>query len=130
MSEISFNIYGMKLDKGYFPSWKVSKNLVSKVTQIVPYLYRVQIVYCQICTYTVWFSLVCAHFWNKIETFQCKSHWTFLIFWDQLKMMSGLNMYRRKNAWFCFLFIVCVHSSHKTEKFCFWKSWKYFNSFW
>ena len=34
-----------------------------------------------------------------------------------------------KNVWFCFISIVWVHFSHKTEKFRFWKSLKYFTNF-
>ena len=47
-----------------------------------------------------------------------------LLFWDQWKMISDLNI---KNAWFCFISIVWVHFSHETEKLWFWKTLKYFN---
>ena len=45
-------------------------------------------------------------------------------------MVSDLNMFHGKNVWFCFISIAWVHFSHKTEKFWFWKSLKYFNSLW
>ena len=35
-----------------------------------------------------------------------------------------------KNVWFCFISIIWVDFSHKTKKFLFWKSFKYFNIFW
>ena len=50
----------------------------------------------------------------------------FLILIDQWEMMSDLNMSRVKMSGFCFIFIVCVHVSHKTDKFRFWKLLKYF----
>ena len=34
-----------------------------------------------------------------------------------------------KNVWLCFIFIVHVQFRHKTEKFRFWTSLKYFNYF-
>ena len=42
----------------------------------------------------------------------------------------GLDYVLWKNVWFCFISIVQVHFSHKTQKFRFWKSLKYFNIFW
>ena len=36
----------------------------------------------------------------------------------------------RRNVWFCFISIVWVHCSHRTKKFWFWKSLRYFNIFW
>ena len=36
----------------------------------------------------------------------------------------------RKNVSFCFISIFWVHFSHKTKKFQFWKSLKYFNILW
>ena len=51
------------------------------------------------------------------------SNWNILVFCDQWKMMSDLNMSMEK-IWFCFIFIAWVHFSHKTEKFQFWKSLK------
>ena len=46
-----------------------------------------------------------------------------------MKNDVGFKYIPRKNVWFCFMFIVLVHFSHKTEKFRFWKSLKYFNIF-
>ena len=53
----------------------------------------------------------------------------FLVFCDQSKMMSDLNM-SHENVWFCFISIAWIHFSHKAEKFWFWKSLKYINTFW
>ena len=46
--------------------------------------------------FILFWSLVCANFWNKIERCQYKSHWNNSVFWDQWKMMSDLNMSQRR----------------------------------
>ena len=45
------------------------------------------------------------------------------------KMMSDLNMFHGKNVWLCFISIIFVHFCHKTEKYLFSNSLKYFNFF-
>ena len=52
----------------------------------------------------------------------------FSILWA-MKNDVRLKFIPWKNLWFCFIFIVWVHFSHKTEKCWFWKSLKYFNIF-
>ena len=42
----------------------------------------------------------------------------------------GFEIVPWKNVWFCFISTVWVHFSHKTKKFRFWTSLKYFNIFW
>ena len=44
-------------------------------------------------------------------------------------MMSDLNMFHGKNVWLCFISIIFVHFCHKTEKYLFSNSLKYFNFF-
>ena len=48
----------------------------------------------------------------------------------QMKNTVRIEYTPRKNVWFCFSSIVWVRFSHKTEKFQFWKSLRYFNIFW
>ena len=52
-----------------------------------------------------------------------------LCFLMKKKMTSDSNMPHEKFSDFCFTSIVPVHFSHKTEKFRFLKSFKYFNTF-
>ena len=64
----------------------------------------------------------------KLRNFNFESHWNTLICFD--KKSVRFEYVPWKNVWFCFISIVWVHFSHKTEKFRFWKSLKYFNIFW
>ena len=69
---------------------------------------------CQICTYFVWFYfilLVCAHFRNQIEK----------IFLWPMKNDIRFEYVPLKNVLFCFISIIWIHFSLKTEKFRFTK---------
>ena len=66
----------------------------------------------------------------KLRNFDFESHWNTLIFFDKKRYGVRFEYVPWKNVWFCFISIVWVHFSHKTEKFQFWKSLKYFNIFW
>ena len=72
-----------------------------------------------------WFTLVI-----KLRNFNIESHWNILIIFDKERYRVRFEYVPWKNIWFCFIFIVWVHFSHKTEKFRFWKSLKYINIFW
>ena len=65
----------------------------------------------------------------KLRNFDFESHWNTLIFFDKKRYGVRFEYVPWKNVWFCFISIVWVHFSHKTEKFRFWKSLKYFNIF-
>ena len=56
----------------------------------------------------------------RLKSSNYKSHWNMLVLFEYVP---------QKNIWFCFNSIVLVHFSHKTEKYQFWKSLKYFNIF-
>ena len=56
----------------------------------------------------------------KLRKFHFESHWNTIRF----------EYIPRKNDWFCFISIVCVHFSHKTDKCRFCWFLKYFNIFW
>ena len=64
----------------------------------------------------------------KLRNFDFESHWKTLIVFFFLNMVSDINISHEKCLIF-FIFIVWVHFSHKTEKFWFWRSLKYFNVF-
>ena len=66
----------------------------------------------------------------KLRNFDFGSHWSTLIFFDKKRYGVRVEYVSWKNVWFCFISIVWVHCSHKTEKFRFWKSLKYFIIFW
>ena len=68
-------------------------------------------------------------FTTKLKDANYKSHWNTLVSFDQWKMMSDW-LWPMENVWFYFIFIVWVNFSHKTWKYRFWKSVKYFNMFW
>ena len=65
----------------------------------------------------------------KLRGANYKSHWNILVFCDQWKLMSDQIDVPWKNVWYCFIHVVWVHFSHKTEKFWFWEWLKYFNTF-
>ena len=61
---------------------------------------------------------------TKPRNFDFESHWNTLIFlWYSVK----LEYAPWEDVWFCFISIIWVQFSHKTEKFRFWKSLRYFN---
>ena len=66
----------------------------------------------------------------KLRNFDFESHWNTLIFFDKKRYGVRFEYVPWKNVWFCFISIAWVHFSHKTEKFRFWRSLKYFNVFW
>ena len=93
----------------------------------------------------------------RLKSANYKSHWNILVFYNQWKLMSDLNMSRGKMSDFVsfplygltlviklrnfdfeghsntLTFLMKkdrVSDSHKTEKFRFWKSFKYFYNFW
>ena len=57
------------------------------------------------------------------------AYWNIFIF-DKERYGVRFEYVTWKNVWFCFISIAWVHFSHKTEKFWFWKSLKYFNNLW
>ena len=63
----------------------------------------------------------------KLGNFDFESHVNTLIFFDKKRYVVRFEYIPLKYVWFCFIFIASVHFSHKTEKFRFWKSLKYFN---
>ena len=63
----------------------------------------------------------------KLGNFDFESHVNALIFFDKKRYVVRFEYILLKYVWFCFIFIASVHFSHKTEKFRFWKSLKYFN---
>ena len=79
-------------------------------------------------TYTVKFphhvDFALLVFGMKLKDDNYKSHWNILVFSEQWKMMSDLNMPHGK-IWFCFIFSVWAHLSHNTQKFQIWKLLKY-----
>ena len=66
---------------------------------------------------------------RKLRNFDFESHWKINIF-DKKRCCVRFEYVPLKNVWFCFISIVWVYFSHKTEKFQFWRSLKYFNIFW
>ena len=72
------------------------------------------------------FYLFLITFAMKLKNANYESHWNILVFCDQRKVMSDLNLFSGKNVWLCFVPIVSLHFCHKTTKFRFWKSFKYF----
>ena len=65
----------------------------------------------------------------KLRNFDFESHRNTLIFFDKRRYSVRFQYVLWKNVWFSLIFIVWVDFSHKTEKFWFWKSLKYFDIF-
>ena len=63
----------------------------------------------------------------KLRNVDFESHWNTSIFFDKKIYVTRFEYVPWKNVWFCFISIVWVHFSHKTEKFWFWKSLKFCN---
>ena len=53
-----------------------------------------------------------------------------LIFFDEKERASNLNIFHGKNVRFCLISIAWFHFCHKTEKFWFWKSLKFWLKKW
>ena len=66
----------------------------------------------------------------KLRNFDFESHWNTLIFFDKKRYDVRFEYVPWKYVWFCFISDVWVCFCHKTEKFWFWSSIKYFNIFW
>ena len=65
------------------------------------YYFINKVKYCQICICPVWLYftlLVCAHFCNEIERCQMQKSLKYLVYCDQRKMMSDLNMSYEKTS--------------------------------
>ena len=60
----------------------------------------------------------------KLRYFGSESHWNTLIFFDKRRYGVIFEYVPWKNVRFCFISIVWVYFSHRTEKFRFWKSLK------
>ena len=65
----------------------------------------------------------------KLRNVGFKSHWNTWVFFDRKIYGVRFEYASWDNVWFCFISIVLVHCSHKTEKCWFWKSLKYLNVF-
>ena len=65
----------------------------------------------------------------KLRNFDYESHWNTVMFFYVKRNGVRFEYIPLKKVWFCFISIVWVHFSYKTEKFWFWKSLKYFNIF-
>ena len=63
----------------------------------------------------------------ELGNFDFERHWNILIYFNKKKIWRRLEHVSRKNVWFCFISIVWIYFSHKTEQIWFWKSLKYFN---
>ena len=66
----------------------------------------------------------------KLRDFDFESHWNTLIFFWKKNMLRQSWICPMEKSLIFFIFIVRVQFSHKTDRFWFWKSLKYFNSFW
>ena len=60
----------------------------------------------------------------KLRKFDLESNGNTLIFFDRKRYCVKFEYVSGKNVWFCFISIVWLHFSHKTEKFGFWSSTK------
>ena len=70
----------------------------------------------------VWFPLCVFTLVIRMKNFDFESHWNIWIFFDKKKYSVRFEYVPWKNVWFCFISIVWVHFSHKTETFRFWRS--------
>ena len=66
----------------------------------------------------------------KLKNFNFESHWNTLIFFDKKNYGVRFKHVPWKNVSICFISIFWVHFIHKTKKFRFGRSLKYFNVFW
>ena len=53
----------------------------------------------------------------KLRNFDSESHWNIFTFFDKKRYGVRLEYVPWNNVWFCFIYIVWVHFSQKTEKF-------------
>ena len=66
----------------------------------------------------------------KLRNFDFESHWNALIIFRKKMYSVRFEYVPWKNVWFCFISIILVHFSHKTENSSFLKSLKWFKVFW
>ena len=67
----------------------------------------------------------------KLRNSDFESHWNILVYFDKRERHAVRFTYVPwKDVLFCLIFILKVHLSHKTGKFWFYRSAKYFNIFW
>ena len=66
----------------------------------------------------------------KLRNFDFESHWNTLIIFGKKMYSVTFEYVPWKNVWFCFISIILVHFSHKTENSSFLKSLKWFKVFW
>ena len=66
----------------------------------------------------------------KLRNFDFEGHWNTLILFEQKRYNIRFQHVPWKNVCFWFISNIWVHFSHKTYKFWFWRSLKYFNVFW
>ena len=115
----------MKSNKEHFPSRIVIIQFCDKPHQEINFRSHLNSV--QLCKQgkilsdlhifsLILFDFTCLCLGFQIEKCQL---WNILVFCNQLKTLSDLNMF---HGWFCSISIFWVHFSHKTQKFWFWKS--------
>ena len=63
----------------------------------------------------------------KLRNFDFENHCSTLIFFNKKVYDVRFEYAPWKKVWFCFFSIVWIQFSHKTQKFRFWKSLKYFS---
>ena len=136
MHPISFNIYRMKLNEAHLSFGTVIIHFSHKPYQEINFKSHLNsLLLCMKMLSDLYMSLfilifVCACFCNEIERCQLwKSLKYISILWS-MKLDVRFENVSWKNVWFCFIFIVWFHFSHKNENLRFCKWLKYFNIFW
>ena len=115
MCQVSFNLYGINSNDGHFFSRTVIIRSWISAARFAHFLFSF-----------ISFYLFLFTFQTKLRDTNYKNNWNTL--WS-MKNDARFEFVPWKNIWFCFVFIARVHFGHKTAKFWFWKSLKYFNFF-
>ena len=122
MWPISFNIYGIKLDRGHF-SRIVFIHFLAKPLQEKSFkshlnsVLRKNTVRFSVVSYDlISFYLLVLTFVMKLENAGNKSHWNIFSIWRPMKNYVRFEYVPWKNVWLCFASIAWVHFSRKTKK--------------
>ena len=107
MCLIFFKVYRIKLNEVYFSSEIVITHFLDKPCQEINFKSHLNsVLLCKWLKNTVRFAhvpcdfislnLIVLKFIMRLESANYKSHWNILVFYNQLKIMSDLNMSHRK----------------------------------
>ena len=135
MCSISFNIYGMKLNKAHFSSETVIVHFLDKPYHKINFkshlnsaLFVNKEKFCQICKCPVWFFslyLFVFTFEMKLRSDNYKIHWNILVFCNQWKIKNSNTSHGKMSDFVSFLLFcfTLVTLGVKLKNFYFGSQW-------